>query len=327
MRRFPTLATRRWTRHALLAAAAVSLPLIAVAARCGPPDPQAIVQATETAGAATVIVDTQTAVVATPSSSPTVLVTAQPTGTGIVPVTPTPPVTPFPTVRPFPTASSDAEPMGLGGTIWVDGVPAAGTVVAMINGTQCGSAVSAAVRAPDSSSGAPFFVMSIASATERPGCGLPGAPVQLSIDGRPFDETVAWAPGLQSPRVFVVGAGFAEYFGRVDFGSAHPPVVSVSASVNGNDCGRLLSGDFSQFDVGRWYFTIVVQSAAALAGCGGVGDDVTLYLAVDGAPAAVIGVVKWIMSPPPVSLSVFDLSSSSVTPSATGAAAPAGPTP
>jgi hypothetical protein len=205
--------------------------------------------------------------------------------------------------------------MSFAGSIWVDGRPATGQVVASINGERCGASQTATHQPPFS-----FFVISIVSDAVQPGCGVPGAPITLAINGRRLADALVWQPGLQHTRTLYLGEPFGEYYGKVQVSSVGSAPQRVVPFVNGTLCGEQLQGGFL-FEPGIWDYQVVVDSAAHTAGCGEPGAVVTLRLQFSGSPDIDLGSVTW-QPGPAVMLSTFDLSNRAVTATATTATTP-----
>jgi len=51
----------------------------------------------------------------------------------------------------------------------------------------------------------PRFVIVIASDATAPGCGIPGAPITITVDGRAMNDTIPWQPGFQQPVTLIAG--------------------------------------------------------------------------------------------------------------------------
>lgn len=217
----------RHRRLTLLGLAAAGLSLASIAGVCGEPDPVA----TQVSATATGIVTADTAMVG-------------PTETATGALTPEPSATPRPKAFRFPavavrTASSASDPMVIGGVLWVNGAAQTGEVTAFIDGKECGRGQS--LIPPD---GGPFFVVSIASDAAQPGCGTPGAPVTISVNGRPMDDTVEWQPGFQQAVSLFAGPVVAQYGGDIRVDRSIIPLLVV-AYVGDTVCGRTggLRGD------------------------------------------------------------------------------------
>ncbi|MDE3097264.1 MAG: hypothetical protein KGK07_14845 [Chloroflexota bacterium] len=120
--------------------------------------------------------------------------------------------------------------MIVGGTLWVDARPATGEVLAFINGKQCGRGQSVLVPS-DLLIPIPRFVIRVESASTEPGCGIPGAVVTLTVNGRAMNDPVPWRPGFQQQIVSIAGPAFAVYYGTLKVNAASPgfAVLPISA--------------------------------------------------------------------------------------------------
>lgn len=201
---------------------------------------------------------------------------------------PTAAATAIPTVL-LATPSSDAEAMGFGGVIWVDARPAAGEIVAYINGQVCGRGRTFSERSPHPDP-FPFFTVEIASDALQSGCGTPGSPVMITINGRALNDNVVWEPGIQYPVRLVVGPAFGEYRGSI----AHDPGPfaprEVVPYIDGQVCGMQLK---TFFDESTWSYVVVVDPDTITPGCGRDGSEVDFRLAVSGQPDIDLGAEPW----------------------------------
>jgi len=259
--------TGRWRRYFVLAATACALALTG----CGNPPTTAEQTQTAQAGAATTM---PSAATAAPSASPT-----------IVPVATPPSVFGFPERAVLRTPASQSDTMFLGGTLWVDARPVEGVVIAYIGGRECGRGKSFTL--PDS--GGPSFLVTVASDGDQPGCGRPGAEINMTVNGLAVNDPVSWQPGFQQPLNLVVGPAFAQYRGEFRFGGARVP-LAVVPYVDGIVCGKQLNGFQGDGQVG---YHVVVDSEELRPGCGRAGVAVTLMLQFKGQPDVVLDVVSW----------------------------------
>ncbi|MBI5283662.1 MAG: hypothetical protein HY874_01070 [Chloroflexi bacterium] len=211
-------------------------------------------------------------------------------------IRPTPP--PFSSLHGTPTST---DPMYASGSVWVDARPASGDVRAFINGKECGSGQSVRMNSepPDP---VPFLVVGIASDEQEPGCGVPGAAIVITLDGRPMNDTVEWQRGLEWRVTLVAGPAFARYSGSLLFPETEWETRAprgVKAYVEGVDCGAQIKGTFVP-ELGEhppgppeWAYDVVVDPVELRAGCGQAGAEVSLRLEVDGQPDIDLGSVPW----------------------------------
>ena len=147
-------------------------------------------------------------------------------------------------------------------------------VSALIDDTVCASASSPALTSTD---GAPFGAgLRIPAASEKSGCGEPGATVRFLVDGQPANETAIWFPGVTAPLTLSTGPPFARYSGvyRRTLDSDRNSHYIVEATIEGVPCGE-------QLNAGRgegpdWHYYIVVPPDELRPGCGR--PDVTVAL-------------------------------------------------
>jgi hypothetical protein len=116
-----------------------------------------------------------------------------------------------------PRASAPAS-MFLGGSLWTDAEQPAGEVLAFIDGVQCGDGQQGLL--PDSFS--PSFTLIVRSDSEQAGCGVPGAEVTVTLNGRAMNERVAWQSGFREPVTLIAGPPFAVYGGVLLFDGTPP---------------------------------------------------------------------------------------------------------
>lgn len=267
-----TSARRRSLRWSIIPLAAVALS----AAVCGPAEQEAEVGA----NVATVAAETETP---TPATS----VTAEPSRTATAISTAVPQPTSTTIVVEFPTPSGATDTMVLGGSLWVDAQRAEGEVLAYVNGNLCGR--SRSVRtSPDSD--AVQFAIEIASEFDAAGCGRPGDPVTLSVNGRAMNDTIPWQPGYQQRVTLISGPPFALLSGQLLLDGI-PPALDVIAYVDDQVCGQD-SVTKTRPDSGL-YYVVVVSPAELVAGCGAPGASVTLVVRSDGQQDVVLETLPW----------------------------------
>jgi hypothetical protein len=180
--------------------------------------------------------------------------------------------------------------MLVGGTLWVDARPVQGQVLAFIDGKQCGRGQSFRPNAePPDPIG--MFTIMIATDSDEPGCGVPGVPVTISVNGREMNERIPWQPGWQQPMSLIAGPAFATYHGKLDAPGGLPWPFSVWPYVGGVLCGKdLSSGGISGQDA---YFYVVVDPEELRPGCGREGVDVELRLRIADGTEIAIDTVPW----------------------------------
>jgi hypothetical protein len=229
------------------------------------------------ADTASVIAATANAV--TPTQQPSASVTTEAT----------PAIVAFPTVA-LATPASAAEAMIVGGTLWVDARPATGEVLAFIGGKQCGRGQSGRLQSepPDPVN---TFVIVIASDSAEPGCGVPGAPVTISVDGREMNDRIPWQPGSQQPRGLIAGPAFATYYGTLTAPGELRWPFSVRPYVGGVLCGADLTSGGLAGQAAHFY--VVVDSEELRPGCGRDGVDVELRLRIADETEIVIDTAPW----------------------------------
>lgn len=191
-----------------------------------------------------------------------------------------------PVLSPLPTAASASESMYLSGSIWVDAKPATGEVLAYINGQQCGKHGQSFTSVD---AGGPTFVVEILSDAEMPGCGVPGEPVVITINGRAINEVIEWQPGAQQPRKLVAGPPFGTYMGEFRINS-FPQPFDVVAYVDGTECGRSTARiiQLSPADPPKDLpYGVVVNPDELQSGCGRAGTTVILQIEFEGPAGAV----------------------------------------
>lgn len=261
--------------------------------------------------------ETPTAELTSVASTSPAIPTAAATDTPIIETATAPAGTPVPTatledeptsaperINHLPTPVSSAEPMLLGGRMYVDARPATGPVLAYVNGLQCGEG-----RAYNLVDVRGAFTIRIESDSTERGCGMPGADVSFTINGRAIDQVVSWQPGYQeSPATLSAGFQIGVYSGSLTVGSADVSSARVVPYVGDVVCGDEASGVIDPQQRARWVFKITVDSEDVRAGCGRLGADVTFRLENGNQPAVVIAVVPW-QPLPPVELANVDVRS------------------
>jgi len=266
--------------------------------------PVAVLTAGTLLGVATVCGSgTQTAVETAPSvgAPPVDTATAAPTGTPAdqtaIAATPSP-IT-LGIDWPTPSAGSD---MGITGGVWIDGERAEADIRAFINGQQCGEGQAVSIGAPRT----PLFAFAVSSDAHQPGCGVPGAAVTFTINGRPGNETITWQPGA-SQLIFALSAGgrIAIYQGTLRLDRGRPPAMVITPLIGGVACGDPVAPQFNPADA-KWSYLVVVDSGELRAGCGRDGATVTLRLEVEGQPAIDIPAPAW-KPLPPIQILTVDL--------------------
>jgi hypothetical protein len=224
-----------------------------------------------------------------PPATETMFATETPVAGTPVPTTATVAAAPtrFPTLAPLPTAASNDEPMGIGGTVWADGRPATGDVVALVNGQECGRAKSGRT---DSGDPIASTVIVVASEAMLPGCGTPGAPVTVLVNGRQIRQSILWQAGYAPTSELVVGAPFVQYFGELH-GSALPDSFEIVPVINGIDCGVDLSP--ARQGVDAVWFRAVVDSSGLTPGCGAEGSSIEFIVRSPDRPDTEVGTTSW----------------------------------
>jgi hypothetical protein len=194
--------------------------------------------------------------------------------------------------------------MALGGRLYMDARPANGRLLAFINGQQCGDGQSGVL-----SLGAPStFAVAIKSDAQQAGCGVPGAAVTFTFNGRAINETVAWQPGWREERpTLSAGPVFALYFGTFRTHAGNPPPMLVVPYIAGLACGEAAVPQANPLNHLRWQYLVVVDPEELHPGCGRAGADVTLRLQVEGQADIDVTTVPW-QTLPEVDLANVDLS-------------------
>ena len=157
------------------------------------------------------------------------------------------------------------------GTAWVDAEPYYWQEVeARIGDVVCGQATP--FRVVDSDS--PSFFLYVMPATEKPGCGTPGAVISFFVDGRQAHQTAEWERDSSDSLSLVVGAPIAWIYGKFTL-TVSPVSYEVIPFVNGVACGYQLN---PWQGVGEFGYGVVVYPKELKEGCGVEGSVVTLSL-------------------------------------------------
>lgn len=269
-----SLTSARGRRGYLVIAALALVAIVTAAPICGSPTPQA-----------TPVPSTPTAVIVQPATLPdtaTAAAAATATATPAAPAATPAHTFGLPEAANFPSPTSQSDSMIVGGGLWVDGKSVVGDVIAYVGGKECGRGRS--LRLPDG--GLPDFVLRIASDAEQPGCGIPGALVTITANGRAMDDAVVWQPGFQQPREFFAGPVVAQYSGQIRFDKSFIP-ARVVPYVGDVVCGRQVGPLQGDGEIG---YQIVVDPAELRAGCGR--DDALITLRMEGdAPGGTVDIV------------------------------------
>lgn len=275
----------------LIALIALALSVASLAGVCGEPTP-----------AATPVANTATAPAPTGTATPVTATVLMASDTPVAPspaeaasATPIPTVEEEPTSVPnrrhqLPTASSQAQAMALGGTVYVDGQPAHGRVAAFIAGRRCGEGQS--ITFPDSE--APEFAVIIKSDADQSGCGIPGAEITFTVNDLAVNETLVWQPGyLLDPVALSAGPAIAIYAGSMSLRPGDVPSPKLVPYIDGVVCGEGAVPYLSLQDHARWIYHVVVDPDGLRAGCGRDGAFVSLRLQIEGQPDIDIATVPW----------------------------------
>jgi len=177
--------------------------------------------------------------------------------------------------------------MGFGGTVWVNGRPAYGELLAYIGGQVCGRGQSSRLSPRQQ---LPKYVLAISSAADQPGCGVPGSLITITISGEPLNDEILWEPGFQRDKRLVAGPSFATYFGTISVGSREVSSAKVVPYVEDIECGEQLSGAVRDGEVA--YF-VVVDSDELHSGCGQPGSVVRFRAEIDALGGVDLGTETW----------------------------------
>lgn len=197
---------------------------------------------------------------------------------------------------PRPPQASVDDVMAVGGPMWIDGRrPGDVEAVATINGVECGRAQSLLLLHSDFSG----ITLDVASSARTPGCGTPGDPVIITLNGRPINTIVPWQPGdaladfsPEVPPILAVGAPIAEFRGVLHFEESYPLGMEVIPLVDGDTCGEMLSSTV-QGRGPEWHYYVVVDAEDLAAGCAKEGDTVSFVLRIDGLDEIDLGTEVW----------------------------------
>lgn len=188
-----------------------------------------------------------------------------------------------------PTPSSPSDPMVFAADLWVDGASQRGEVIASIVGNECGRGLDVGG----------FFLITVASDAQQPGCGTPGGQVTITANGRPMDDKVEWQPGYQAQRLSLfAGPLVGRYGGNIRLDRSLRPervVAYVGDTVCGSTADLRGNGEIASYE-------LVVAPEVAIPGCGRESASVTLRLegiTGDGEPFdSYITTVPWLPGPP-----------------------------
>lgn len=180
--------------------------------------------------------------------------------------------------------------MTVGGTLWVDGRPATGDVAAFIGGKDCGHGTSGRMQS-DPPSPVASFVIIVESDAVKPGCGVPGVPITITVDGRAMNETLPWQRGFQQPVSLIAGPAFAEYYGKLKVAPL-PIRFAVKAYIGDVPCSNDLSVPLMGVAT-EIHYDVTVDPAELRPGCGRDGVEVEFHLEVEGQPDVVFDKAPW----------------------------------
>ena len=180
--------------------------------------------------------------------------------------------------------------MTIGGHLWIDARPAGAVISALIDGQVC--AEESTLLPPV---GPPVISLDVPPASEKAGCGRPGATVFLEVNGTPAPQVVPWAGG-ETPLVeVVIGPPFGRYGGSFTYEGAVTQ-YEVVPLIDGNVCGEQLPwprGGPSPVV----FYEIVVDPIELRAGCGHPGAIVELRVRITspgaGTHEALLASVPW----------------------------------
>jgi hypothetical protein len=175
-----------------------------------------------------------------------------------------------------PTAS-----MHLSGPLWINARPAGQSFAAFIGDLECAHEDSVPFT---TDGGGPIGNLTVPAAAAKPGCGTPGAIVHFTIDGRPANETVAWAANANLSMRFTVGPPFAIFSGTF----RHSRGGLVVPLIHGIVCGEAPNLTFGGVDS---TYEVVVDPDALHPGCGISGAIVRFgweVFAGDGTPGVIV---------------------------------------
>lgn len=174
-----------------------------------------------------------------------------------------------------PVTTFDGTFMIVGGEAWVDAEPSSEEVRALIGEVEC--AVGSPGLLHDASR--PRWMLIVPPASERAGCGTPGAIIRFEIGGRAARQSVAWTQGWGVGLTLSIGPEAAVYGGRFRLDEL-PIGVGVEPLIDGRVCGRRWIG-FRGLGP-EWGYEVIVYPEEIAPGCGRAGARVTLQIvAVD----------------------------------------------
>jgi hypothetical protein len=150
----------------------------------------------------------------------------------------------------------------------------------------------------------PKYVLAISSEVDQPGCGVPGSPITITLNGEPLNDIVLWEPGFHEDKRLVAGPAFATYFGTFSVGTREVSSAKVMPYVGDVACGEQLSG---AFEPGEIAYFVVVDSDELHRGCGAPGSGITFRAEVDGLGVVDLGTEPW-TTPDTVIREIVDVS-------------------
>jgi hypothetical protein len=239
---------------------------------------------------------------AEPSSTALQATATRTVGTTDTPVAVEPSATPAP-AQPTSTPASPEEWMTIGGHLWIDARPAGAVISALIDGQIC--AEEWTLLPPV---GPPVISLEVPPASERAGCGRPGATIFLGVNGKPAPYGVPWAGGETALVEVVIGPPFGRYGGSFTYEGAIAQ-YDVVPLIDGHVCGEQLPwprGGPSPVV----FYEIVVDPVELRPGCGRPGAIVELRVRITspetGTHQASLGSVAWktdgLVTLPPVAV-------------------------
>ena len=182
---------------------------------------------------------------------------------------------------------ADSEGMALAVTLWLDASTVGGEVVAFVNGIECGRSHTLNVL-----DGGPFTSIGVESDAVRHGCGVRGAIVAFTINGRVADTTVEWQPGLRPHIDVIVGPAFASYYGTLRLDPGWAPPMHIAPYVGDTRCdGQSHEGIF--WSDTRWDYSGIILPDELRPGCGRDGVDVVFHLEVAGQDDIILTTIPW----------------------------------
>jgi hypothetical protein len=182
--------------------------------------------------------------------------------------------------------------MFIGGSLWVDAkLATGGEVIPWIRGQICGDGQLASPPG-----GGPFLFVRVRSDAEQPGCGKPGDPITITLDGRAINETIPWAPGMQQPTTLIAGPPFALISGTLQLDPGYMAHQRIRVTIGSTECGGG-SAHGPDFPDSPGVYSATIYSEQMQVGCGRDGAMVTLVLEPEGMPAILLGTVPWVAMP------------------------------